>query len=252
MILKDKVIIITGAGKGIGEVTAKECANEGARVVVSAHHLEDGKRVVREIKGNGGEAIAVEADVSDPCSMENMCRETMDKYGRIDGLVNNAAIYGGIGAMGPFNNITMEVWDREFAVNVRGTFLCCKAVFPYMRGQGKGKIVNIASGVWKSGIPLFLHYASTKGAIVSLTRALSREMGMHGINVNCVCPGLTMTKASLDLAPPQVRKKVVEGVALKRLEEADDLPGTIIFLLSDESDFITGQNLVVDGGVCLH
>jgi len=180
-VLKDKVIIITGAGKGIGEDTAKLCAKEGAKVVVSAHHLKDGERVVEEIRKEGGESIANETDVSKSSDVQKLVETTMRTYGRIDGLVNNAALYGGMEVTTPFYTISEEAWDWMFEVNVKGTFLCCRAVLPQMMAQGKGKIVNVASTTADMGVPFLLHYVATKGAVISLTRAMSNEVGDMGI-----------------------------------------------------------------------
>jgi len=250
-VLQNKVIIVTGAGKGIGECTAKLCAQEGGKVVVSAHHLSGGERVVDEIKREGGEAIASETDVSNASSVQKMVEKTIKAYGRIDGLVNNAAVFGGMELTRPFYTISEEVWDQAFAVGVKGAFLCCRAVFPQMMAQGKGKIVNVASTVADMGVPYFLQYVATKGAIVSLTRALANEVGDMGINVNTISPGLTMTEASIKLTHPVIIERASKSVALQRAETPEDLPGTIVFLLSDESDSITGQNFRVDGGYCV-
>ena len=166
-------------------------------------------------------------------------------------LINKAAIYYGI-TMRPFDKWTVEEWDRLMAVNVKGCWLCAKAVFPYMKEQGKGKIINISSGTYFIGQPMLLHYVTSKGAVVGFTRALARELGEYNITVNAVAPGFTMTEASLmivDNAPAGIQEMVANMQAFKRPQQPEDLPGTIVFLSSDDSDFITGQTICVDGGL---
>ena len=182
-----------------------------------------------------------------------MAEKTADRFGKIDILMNNAAIYYGVG-MRPFDVITVEEWDREFAVNVKGIWLCIKAVAPYMKKQGKGKIINISSGTWLMGIPMLLHYVTTKAAVVGLTRAISRELGEYGINVNAISPGFTMTEASIEMPgkPQGMGEMLATQTALGRSEQPEDLVGAAVFLASDDSDFITGQLINVDGGWAMH
>ncbi len=199
----------------------------------------------------GGEVLSLETDVASEASTVEMAKKTAERFGRIDALVNNAAIYGGI-VTKPFHQITVDEWDKLMAVNLKGVFLCCKAVFPYMKEQGKGKIVNIASAVAFSGVPYFAHYTTSKGGVIAFTRAMARELGGYNINVNAVAPGLTVTKASLDMIPDDRIEINVARHSLKRRQQPEDLLGVVMFLSSVESDYITGQTIVVDGGDILH
>lgn len=252
MKLKDKVAIITGGGRGIGRSYARGFAREGAKVVIAEIILENARAVAKEIEEEGGEAIPVKTDVSKEQDTREMARLTVEKFGRIDILINNAAIYYGIG-MKPFFAITEEEWDKMMAVNVKGGWMCAKAVFPQMQSQGKGKIINIASGTFFMGLPMLLHYVTSKGAAVGMTRALARELGSHGINVNCISPGFTMSEASKTQpgTPPGLAHQLLSMQSIKRLEEPDDLVGTAVFLASDQSDWITGQTVEVDGGLVM-
>ncbi|MFQ5761729.1 MAG: SDR family NAD(P)-dependent oxidoreductase [Candidatus Bathyarchaeia archaeon] len=252
MRLKDKVCIITGGGQGLGKEYSLHFAREGAKVVVAEINWEKAQQTAQEITKAGGDAFAVRTDVSDEASTQKMAKETVDRYGRIDVLVNNAAIYYGIGWRAA-EDLKVEEWDRMLRVNVIGTWLCCKAVFPYMKKQGKGKIVNISSGVVWAGVPRLLHYTASKGAVVSMTRALAVEWSKYNILVNSAAPGYTMTEASLKLAEeePESKPLVLAKQCIKRLAEPRDIVGAVLFLASADSDFITGQNISVDGGQVL-
>ena len=251
MRLKNKVAIITGAGRGIGKAVALAFAKEGADVVAVGRTLSLIEETAEEVKALGQRALAISGDVSKWEDMEKMARVTAQELGGIDILINNA----GLADMKPkpFFQITDEEWDQVFSINVKGMFHCCKAVFPFLKERGKGKIVNIGSGTHFLGAPGMLHYASTKGAIIGITRTLSRELGDYKINVNCVAPGFTITEGvSGLLSTPGVEEMAVIRRSIKRPQMPDDLIGAILFLASEESDFITGQTLVVDGGVALH
>lgn len=249
--LKDKVAIITGAGRGIGRAYALRFADEGAKVVIPDINLENAQKVVNEIEAKGRQALAIRTDVSDEASTQEMAKKTVERFGKIDILINNAAIYYGIG-LKPWNLWSVEEWDRIFAVNVKGTWLCCKAVAPYMQAQGKGKIINIMSATvgGAPGTEFSLHYSCTKGAITPMTRLLARALGDSNINVNTLCPGLTASEASLEMPnqPPGLFEMLAKTRCFKRSEQPEDLVGAALFLSSDDSDFITGQTLVVDGG----
>ena len=197
--------------------------------------------------------MVLKTDVSDERSTVEMVERTVDRFGRLDILINNAAIFAPIETK-PFFEISGREWDDVMRVNLKGMFLCCKAVYPQMKEQGKGKIINVASGVFFKGLPLFLHYVTSKGGVIGLTRALAREVGNDGICVNAIAPGYTVTEAmkrgSIHDGP------YIDAVTLsrcfKRREIPEDLTGTIVFLASDDSDFMTGQTLVVDGGATMH
>lgn len=249
MLLKDKVTIITGAARGIGQAYAVRFAQEGAKQVVC--DVLDCSETERLVKEAGGEVLALKTDVTSEKDTQEMAKKTKERFGRIDVLVNNAAIYGGI-KVKPFTEISVEEWDKIMTVNLRGMFLCCKAVFPYMKEQGKGKIINISSGVNFKGVPYLLHYTTSKGGVVGLTRALARELGQFNINVNAIAPGLTMTEATYGLSSEERTKNTVAQQSFKRPQMPDDLVGAMVFFASDDSNFITGQTLVIDGGTFMH
>jgi 3-oxoacyl-[acyl-carrier protein] reductase len=251
MRLNNKVAIITGAGRGIGKAAALAFAKEGADIVAVGRTLSLIEETAEEVKALGRRALAISADVSKWADMERMAQMTAKELDGIDILVNNA----GLADMKPkpFMQVTEEEWDKVFSINAKGMFLCCKAVFPFLKERGKGKIVNIGSATHFNGAPGMLHYASTKGAIIGITRTLSRELGDYRINVNCVAPGFTITEGVSGLmSTPGLEEMAVSRRSIKRPQMPDDLIGAILFLASDESDFITGQTLVVDGGVALH
>jgi NAD(P)-dependent dehydrogenase (short-subunit alcohol dehydrogenase family) len=247
MRLKDKVAIVTGGGRGLGRAYALRLAREGARVVVA--DILDGKETVDAILAQGGEAIYVKTDVTSEESTREMAAKAVERFGRIDALVNNAALFADL-VTKPFWEIPVSEWDKVMAVNLKGPFLCAKAVYPQMKKQGKGKIVNVASGTFYKGLPHFLHYVVSKGGNVAITRSLAREVGDAGINVNCIAPGYTETEVLKDHPqdPPEVLNAIMRGRCIKRTQMPDDLTGTVVFLCSDDSEFITGQTIVVDGG----
>ncbi|MBA1274407.1 SDR family NAD(P)-dependent oxidoreductase [Stutzerimonas azotifigens] len=249
--MKDKVVIITGAAQGIGATYARAMAAEGACVVVA--DVLDGATLLEELKGMGSHAIALKTDVSDETSAATMAAVTMEHFGRIDVLVNNAAIYASL-KMRPFEEIDLGEWDRVMAVNVRGPFVCTRAVAPYMKAQGSGRIINISSGTPFKGTPGLLHYVTSKGAVLALTRALARELGDHGIAVNTLAPGLVLSEGVVANAEMRERltAPVIASRAIKRDQVPDDLVGPLLFLASDDSAFMTGETVVVDGGSVMH
>ena len=250
MRLKGRVAIVTGGAKGLGRAFALKLAEEGARVmVVTRKDMANLEKTVQQIKDLGGEAALFQADVARETDMLNMAEETNKAFGRIDILINNAAIYDGIKRK-PFHEIDPDEWDLVMTVNVKGAFLAARAVFPYMKAQGYGKIVNLSSEVFFTGSHGFAHYVASKGGIVGLTRALAVELGPHNICINCVAPGFTDTEASRGLA--DVTKYDTSKTPLRRLERPEDLTGAALFLASPESDFITGQTILVDGGRAMH
>ena len=253
MIMDGKVIIVTGAAGGLGRAFSRRLAAEGAKVVCA--DVADASETVSLIKAEGGEAVCVHVDIVDYASVQAMCEAAEGIYGGIDGIVNNAAIYAGI-AMEPFHLIEEAEWDRVMEVNVKGVWLCCKAVYPYLIKRGGGSIVNIASSSFLEGNPFFAHYTASKGAVWALSRSISRVVGEQGIRCNSVTPGYTMTDASKGLAgdPESFKKNYdysIQTRAIHRAMEAGDVVGGVLFLLSDDSAFLTGQNLNIDGG-CIH
>jgi NAD(P)-dependent dehydrogenase (short-subunit alcohol dehydrogenase family) len=251
--LQDRVIIVTGGAHGIGRAYCEGLAREGARVVVADLDPEGAEAVVKALGSAGKDALAVLADVSQPEATERMAAATVERFGRIDGLINNAALFQRP-AMSrvPFDQIPVEEWDRLMAVNLRGVFLCCRAVAPYMKRQGQGKIVNISSGTVFHGSPMAAHYVASKAGVVGFTRSLARELGEYNINVNAIAPGLTISMEEVSDARMARNQQRVQARALKRTEVPQDLVGTVVFLCSSESDFMTGQTLVVDGGAQMH
>lgn len=245
--VRDRIAIVTGAAQGIGAIYAKVLASEGAAVVVS--DILDGTSVVAAIEAAGGRALYVKADVSDEASVQALVDRTVETFGKIDILVSNAAVYASL-KMKPFTEIDVAEWDKVMAVNVRGAFLCARSVAPVMKANGYGRIVNIASGTVFKGTPNFLHYVTSKGAIVAMTRALARELGEHGICVNTLAPGLVLSEQVV--ANKEMRDALTAPVlasrAIKRDQHSEDLIGPLLYLTSDDCAFMTGQALVVDGG----
>jgi NAD(P)-dependent dehydrogenase (short-subunit alcohol dehydrogenase family) len=247
MRLKDKVAVVTGAGRGLGQMFSIALAKEGAKIVATdVINLEN---TVKEIEALGGMAKALQADVTNEAETIKLAEDTVKAFGRIDILVNCAAIYYGLRRK-PFYEIDPKEWDKVMTVNVKGTWLCVRAVFPYMKQQGKGKIVNLSSETFFTGSHGFVHYVTSKGGVIGLTRALAVELGPYHININALAPGFTDTEASRTIA--DVTKYDVSRTPLTRLEQPHDLIGAAIFFASDESDFITGQTLLVDGGRAMH
>jgi NAD(P)-dependent dehydrogenase (short-subunit alcohol dehydrogenase family) len=247
MRLGGKVAIVTGGARHIGAVYARRFASEGAAVVIA--DILDGDSIVRQIESSGGQALALKVDVSKEEDTQRMAAEAVRAFGRIDILVNNAAIFINIQRQ-PFYEITAEEWDRVSAVNIKGPFLCAKAVFPYMKEQKYGKVINISSSTAYWGTPMFLHYVASKAALVGMTRSLARECGEFGICVNAIAPGLVEHEGQT--APKALTELQLKARSIKRLETPEDLLGTMIYLASPDSDFVTGQTLVVDGGSVLH
>ena len=248
--LDGQVAIVTGAGRGIGVEYAKVLAAEGAKVTVS--DIIDTDNTVNIIKQAGGEAIGIHCDVTDPENIRAMVAETISTFGKLDILVNNAALFADL-KQGSFLDIDEAEWDRVMQINTRGVFSCVKAAVPEMKKNGYGKIINIASGTVFKGTPMLLHYVSSKGAQVAFTRALAREVGDDGITVNCIAPGLTMSEKVIDDDQwTAVKDGNTASRAIKREQMPEDLIGALVFFSSKDSDFITGQTLVVDGGSAMH
>lgn len=247
--LASRVAIVTGAAQGLGRAFAHRLAAEGAVVAVADRNVKGARAVVDEL---GDEhALAVEVDVADEASVEAMVVSVVERWARVDVLVNNASIFSSI-RMKPFEEISVTEWDDLMAVNVKGAFLCARAVAPVMKSAGYGKIVNISSATIWIGRPNYLHYVTSKAALIGMTRAMSRELGPFNVTVNAVTPGATETEVPRETVTPEQSLQIVAGQAIKRREVPADLVGTVAFLASRDSDFITGQTINVDGGAAFH
>ena len=248
--LDGRVAILTGGAKGIGRHYASALAAEGARLMIA--DIADGNDVAEGLARQHGanSAASSVADVSDEAAVKALVAETMARFGKIDILVNNAALFAPLQEQ-KFTDIDVALWDRVMAINVRGVFLMTKHVAPHMIAQKYGKIVNITSGTVARGIPLLCHYVSSKGAVMAFTRSVSRELGEHNICVNNLAPGFTLSDSVIDENPQHLehsRSPSIVRRAIKRDEYPEDLLGALVFLASAESDFITGQTIAVDGG----
>jgi NAD(P)-dependent dehydrogenase (short-subunit alcohol dehydrogenase family) len=244
----DRVVIITGAGQGIGREYARQFAAAGALPVIAERNEASAVKVVAEIEAAGGTAIAVPTDVADPASVQALADAVLERYGRIDVLVNNAAIFSTL-KMRPFDAIPLDEWQHVIDVNLTGCFLATRAVIGAMREAGWGRIINISSGSVFQGSPNYLHYVSSKSALVGMTRALATELGELGITVNCVQPGGTFTEIERETISAAGKARLLEMQAIHREEIPMDLVGLVIFLSSPAAGFITGQTIAVDGGL---
>ncbi len=245
MNLKNKVAIVTGAAQGIGAAYAQGLAAAGAAVAVC--DVLDARPLAEKMSAGGAKVIHDKVDITDPEAVGGFVKRVNSELGGLHVLVNNAALFGTLSRT-PMENISSSDWDRVMAVNTRGTFEFIKAVVPTMRAQGYGKIVNIASATVSSGTPLLLHYVASKGAIIAMTRSLARELGAAGIRVNCISPGFTLSEAVKSKYASEIVQSIASMRALKRDQLPADLVDTVLFLSSSGSDFITGQNIIVDGG----
>lgn len=243
----DRVIVITGAGQGIGRAYAHHFADNGAIPVIADIDGENGARVAAEVEAAGGRALAVQADVTSPESVAAMVDTTLSAYGRLDVLINNAAIFVTLGRR-PFEDIPLEEWRQIMDVNITGCFICASAVIPQMRKAGWGRIINISSSTVPQGIPYFLHYVTSKSALIGMSRAMAREVGSDGITVNTVLPGMIETEMENVGRTDEGRQHVIGAQSLKRQQTPEDMVGTLLFLASPASGFMTGQSLCVDGG----
>jgi 3-oxoacyl-[acyl-carrier protein] reductase len=253
MRLKDKVAIITGAAHGIGKAYARRFTEEGAHVVIADIDGAAGAAVAKALLDSGGSAWARRTDVRSFADVQALTEETVRRFGRIDVLLNNAAIYVTEKLWkGPVEELAFDEWDRVMEVNLKGVFLCSKAVIPIMKQQKSGKIINIASGTFFSGSGDMPHYTTAKGGVVALTRVMARQLGDWGINVNCMTPGSTMSEESVSDEVLKRREGSTEKRVFRRIETPADIVGTALFLASSDSDFVTGQLLVVEGGGIMH
>ena len=247
--LDGRVAIITGGGRGLGRVFSTGLAAEGASIVAATNEPAGLDETIEEVRHMGAGADSIMMDVTSEEETEKMARFAVDRFGRIDILINNAAYYYGLKRK-PFHEISPDEWDVVMRVNVKGIWLATKAVYPHMKKAGKGKVINLASEVFFTGSHGFAHYVATKGAVVGLTRALAVELGPDKICVNAIAPGFTDTEASRTIA--DVNKYDVSRTPLGRLATSEDLVGMAVFLSSDASDFVTGQTILVDGGRAMH
>jgi len=243
--LKDNVAIVTGAGRGIGRAIALSLAAHGAHVIVNDINVQNARGVAEEIQQRGTKALVAQADVTDEKQVQKMVADGFDQFSRIDILVNNA----GIIQTGPVTSISPEAWDKVMAVNLKGVFLCCKAVFPAMIAQRRGRIINIASVAGKRGGGLLGNscYGASKGGVIAFTKGIAREGAPHNINVNAITPALTDTDMTGGLTP-QERDTIIQMVPLRRAGKPEDIAAAVCFLASDNAAFITGEIMDVDGG----
>ncbi|HNQ45369.1 MAG: SDR family oxidoreductase [Syntrophorhabdus sp.] len=254
MRLKDKIAIITGASQGIGAAFAAGFAKEGAKIVIA--DISDGAKTVKKVADAGSEALFVKTDVSKEPECMAMAKAAYDKFGSIDILINNAAVFANI-VLKPFTELSSEEFKKVIEINTSGVFHCIKAVFPYMKEKG-GKIVNISSASILEGIPGMPHYVASKGAVMALTRCMARELGDFRINVNTIAPGFTHSEGGDQfdrgkaLPLPPLDELQLQGRCIKRPSMPEDLVGLALFLSTNDSAFITGQMIVHDGGLSLH
>ncbi|MFW3169157.1 SDR family NAD(P)-dependent oxidoreductase [Geodermatophilus sp. CPCC 206100] len=246
--LDGAVGIVTGAGQGIGRTFATALARAGARVVVADLDAARAEQTADELRADGHGACAVQVDVADEDSVAAMVATTMTRYGRVDVLLNNAAVFSTL-TMKPFDEISASEWRRVLDVNLTGVFLCCRAVAGPMREQRGGSIINMSSASVLGGRPNYLHYVTSKAGIVGLTRAMARELGGRDIRVNALMPGSVDTGIPRDSARPGAVDEIVANQALRRRLEPADIAGMAVFLASDAARAITGQTIVIDGGM---
>ncbi|MBI3015302.1 MAG: glucose 1-dehydrogenase [Candidatus Tectomicrobia bacterium] len=252
MRLQGRVAIVTGGGHGIGRAYCLGLAREGATVAAADIDGEAARETQREIEKLGGKGLGLETDVASVESTQMMAQRTQETFGSIDILVNNAAVFSTIPiSRVPFDQVPLDEWDRVMTVNLKGLLLSCRAVVPVMRRQKKGKIINISSASIYKGTGNRIHYVTSKAGVIGFTRTLAHELGDDGICVNAVAPGSTLSESPKDTSAVAFRQSAVSDRCLKRIETPQDLVGAILFLSSDDSDFITGQTIVVDGGSSL-
>ena len=249
--LEDKVVIVTGADRGLGQAYAIEAARLGAKVV--AGDLLDCGDTVHQIVADGGTAIRVELDVTKMGTVTAMAESAVDAFGGINVLINNAALYGGLTG-GRFDQLDEDEWDRCMAVNVKGIWNCCKAVVPHMQNGGGGSVINVASLAATYGLPFVLHYTTSKAAVIGLTRGLARELGRGEIRVNAIAPTAVVTEGTAEFFGDKMEGAmdvIKNDQSLKRNPHPEDMIGTVMWLASDASAFVTGQTIAIDGGTVM-
>lgn len=252
-LLEGKVVIVTGGGHGIGRAYCLGIAREGGKAVVADIDGAAAARVAREVEQAGGEALAVPTDVASAASCQAMAQQTLDRFGRIDGLINNAAIFLSVPLQhGGAQDITEDEWDRVMAVNVKGVWLSSRAVLPTMKERRQGSIVNISSNMAFQGVQGMMHYVVSKAAVLGFSRVLARELGPFNIRVNTIAPGLTLSEDDPTEETIRQNEQSARSRVLQRVERPEDVVGTALYLLSDMSSFVTGQAILVNGGAVMH
>jgi len=252
MRLKDRVAIVTGAARGIGNAVVRGLAHEGAKVILSYYeHADVAEATIREIEAGGGEAAAIYTDVTDSAQVERMVQSTVEHFGRVDILVNNAGIY----PRKTWHEITEAEWDAVLNVNLKGCFLCAKAVYPFMKRQGYGRIINVSSVTFWGGAEGLAHYVAAKGGIIGFTRTIARESSQDGITINAITPGAIQTETELEMFPDRQEEFAQTFAAMQSIPRrlvSKDMVGICVFLASEDSAAITGQTINVDGGWMMH
>ena len=243
-LLENKVAIVTGGARGLGKAYCLRMAEEGAKVVVADILEQEAEETASEIKTKGGEALAVKTDVTSEADTQRMADKTVKAFGRIDILINNAGFYHGMSRK-PFYEISSEEWDKMMDVSAKGTWICCRAVFPQMKTQGKGKIINVSSEAVFAPTKGLIHYTAAKAAVIGITRVLAGELGQYGICVNVIAPGVIDTPATRSYV--NMEKMDASSVPMGRFGVPEDIVGAVVFFASDGSDFISGQSLLIDG-----
>jgi 3-oxoacyl-[acyl-carrier protein] reductase len=247
--VRDRVVIITGSGQGIGREFARQFAAAGAVPIVADLNLDNALSVQAEIESAGGRALALQVDIGDEASLAAMVATVSERYGRIDVLINNAAIFATLQKL-PFDQIPIEEWNKVMHVNITGTYLSIRAVVPAMKAAGWGRIITISSNSVRKGVANYLHYVTSKAAIIGMTNAVARELGPHGITVNCIRPGAVATEVERAVnTPPERRVAQMKEQCIPRGMVPPDLVGLAMFLSSPGSGFITGQTIACDGGM---
>lgn len=243
-----RVVVITGAAQGIGRAYAHKFGVLGYKVAALDINTEGIANVAAEVKANGGQCIAVAVDIGNESSVQNAHQKVLEAYGQADILINNAAIFSTL-KMRPFEEIPMDEWTKVMHVNVTGTLLMVKAFLPTMRKNGWGRIINISSAAVTMGRPHYLHYTTSKAAVIGMTRSMAKELGRDGITVNAILPGATDTEISRETVTAAQKQAQIATRSIPREENPEDLTGVAVFLASEDSRFITGQSLIVDGGL---
>lgn len=243
--INERVAIVTGGAQGIGQGICFRLAEEGAKIAIFDVNLEEAKKTAKEIEKSGGAALALKVDVSKSSEVDAALKQVLSKFGKVDILVNNA----GISLTSKVANMTDEIWDRTFAVNMEGVFLCSRAVISHLKERKYGKIINIASVLALRGSMYYAHYGATKAGVVAFTQGLAVELGPHNINVNAVGPGVINTPMADHDVAPEVRQRLQKRIPLRRIGVPRDIANAVLFLASDEASYITGQCLYVCGGL---